>query len=153
MPYLVDGNNVMAQRVGWHRDKAAARRRLIRDLAVFVGATRAKLRVVFDGVPDDEFPEGRRFKSVQVHYARPGSDADTRIRELVAKSGAGRDIVVVTSDKALGSHVARMGAKVLRSGEFRRMIEDALSSVPDKPGDREPVDVDEWLDFFEHRDR
>ena len=35
MPYLVDGNNVMAQTVGWHRDRAAARKRLIRDLARF----------------------------------------------------------------------------------------------------------------------
>ena len=35
MSYLVDGNNVMAQRVGWHRDKAGARRRLLGELARF----------------------------------------------------------------------------------------------------------------------
>jgi hypothetical protein len=30
--YLVDGNNVMGQRVGWHRDKPAAAARLIEEL-------------------------------------------------------------------------------------------------------------------------
>src|ERR687885_205416 len=35
MSYLVDGNNVMAQRVGWHRDKPGARRRLLGELARF----------------------------------------------------------------------------------------------------------------------
>ncbi len=152
MPYIVDGNNVMAQRVGWHRDRTAARRRLIRDLARFVGITRAKLKVVFDGAPDGEFPEGRRFKSVQIHYARPGSDADSRIRELVEKASNRRDIVVVTSDKPLGSHVGRQGARVLPSGEFRKMMDDARRRVPEKPSDQEPIDVDEWLEFFERSD-
>jgi chloramphenicol 3-O-phosphotransferase len=35
MSYLIDGNNVMAQRVGWHRDKPGARRRLLEELARF----------------------------------------------------------------------------------------------------------------------
>ncbi|MEJ2717133.1 MAG: NYN domain-containing protein [Deltaproteobacteria bacterium] len=115
MPYLVDGNNVMAQTVGWHRDRAAARKRLIRDLARFVAIRKVKVRVVFDGSPDDEFPEGRKYKSVLVLYAKQGSDADSRIKGLVDKSTNKRDITVVSSDKALGSYVAGRGAKVLTS--------------------------------------
>ena len=51
MSYLVDGNNVMAQRVGWHRDKAGARRGLLDELARFAAAKRARVTVVFDGAP------------------------------------------------------------------------------------------------------
>ncbi|MBA3321072.1 MAG: hypothetical protein H0T45_06450, partial [Pyrinomonadaceae bacterium] len=46
MSYLIDGNNVMAQRVGWHRDKPAARRRLMDELAQFAQVKGLKLEVV-----------------------------------------------------------------------------------------------------------
>ena len=148
MSYLVDGNNVMAQTVGWHRNRPQARKRLIHILARFVAVKKAKVNVVFDGYPDEEFPEGARYKSVRVMYARPGSDADSRIEELVGKSTRKRDIVVVTSDKALGSSVTRKGAKLLTSGKFRRMLEEAQITEKDKPDDHEIVDVEEWSRYF-----
>ncbi len=83
MHYLVDGNNVMAQTVGWHKDKRAARKSLIRDLSRFIAVHRAKIKVVFDGRPDEEFPDGTKYRSVQILYARYGSDADSRIKEIV----------------------------------------------------------------------
>jgi uncharacterized protein len=150
MPYVVDGNNVMAQTVGWHRDKAGARRRLIHDLMRFVAAKRVKLKVVFDGAPDEEFPEGIKYKSVHILYARPGSDADSRIMELVEKASHKRDLVVVTSDRALASFAKRQGARTMYSGEFRRSLEDSpkLASPPEKSGHGSAVDVEEWLEFF-----
>lgn len=148
MSYLIDGNNLMALNVGWHRDREAARRRLVHDLAAFVARTRTKVRVVFDGWPDEEFPEGRRFKSVLVLYARPGSDADARIKELVARSSYRRDMVVVTSDRALQSFVSAKGARVLSSGKFRDLIRDTLKAETSEKSDPEPVDVDDWLNFF-----
>ena len=51
MAYLVDGNNVIGQTPGWHRDKPGSRQRLLRELAAFVAATRARVTVVFDGAP------------------------------------------------------------------------------------------------------
>ena len=149
MPYLVDGNNVMAQNIGWHRDKAGARHKLIRDLVGFVAVTRTKLRVVFDGSPDDQFPEGIRFKGVQVLYARTGSDADSRILELVRKATYKRDLIVVTSDKPLGSKAKHYGAQVISSGSLRQMIQEIKETGPEKPDDVTNIDVDEWLDYFE----
>ena len=52
MSYLVDGNNVMGQRVGWHRDRAGARRRLVDELQRFARRSGDRIEVVFDGVPD-----------------------------------------------------------------------------------------------------
>ncbi len=150
LPYLVDGNNVMAQIVGWHRDKGKARRRLIHRLAQFVKVHRAKVQVVFDGSPDDEFPEGHRYKSVRVLYARPGSDADSRIQDLVEKSSFARDITVVSSDRALTSSVKARGAKVIPSGRFRQMLDEAGSIASQTMDPNEPVDVEEWLEFFQN---
>lgn len=118
------------------------------DLASFVARTRAKVRVVFDGWPDEEFPEGKRFKSVQVLYAKPGSDADSRIKELVTKSSYRRDMVVVTSDRALKSFVSGKGTRVISSGQFKSLVLEALKAERSEKTDQEPVDVDEWLRFF-----
>jgi predicted RNA-binding protein with PIN domain len=149
MPYLVDGNNVMAQNIGWHTDKQRARYKLIRDLVKFVAVTRTKLKVVFDGSPDDKFPEGIRYKGVQVLYARTGSDADSRILELVKKATYKRDLIVVTSDKPLGSKAKHYGAQVISSGNLRQMIQEAYEIGPEKPDEKNSIDVDEWLEYFE----
>jgi predicted RNA-binding protein with PIN domain len=148
MPYVVDGNNVMAQTVGWHRDRAGARRRLVHDLVRFVAVKRVKLRVVFDGAPDDEFPEGLIFKGVRILYAKPGSDADSRIMELVSKASHKRDLIVVTSDRALGSFAKHQGARTMYSGQFRRLLEDSAKQAMEKSGQGDTVNVEEWLEFF-----
>lgn len=148
MPYLVDGNNVMAQTGGWHTDKAGARRRLIHRLAGFLATRKMKVKVVFDGSPDNDFPEGTKYKSVHVLYARPGSDADTRIQELIRKSSKKRDLILVTSDRALAAFARRQGARVISSGQFRKMLEEALVADVEKPVPDEPVSVEDWLDYF-----
>lgn len=149
MPYMVDGNNVMAQRVGWHRDKAGARRRLIQDLARFLAARKVKVTVVFDGSPDTDLPEGSRYKSVRILYARAGSDADSRIKDLIRRSTSKRDLILVSSDRDLAAFAAGQGARVIPSGQFRKMLNEAIAASPEKPAQSDQIDIDEWLDYFE----
>src|SRR4051794_16716467 len=134
--YLVDGNNVMAQRVGWHRDKAGARQHLLDDLARFARAEGVPVEVVFDGAPDERVPDGSTYRGVRVHYAAPGSDADTRIKQLVDRWPEPHSLVVVTSDRALADFVRRRGVRVIRSGELRRRL-DALAAA--EAAERQPV--------------
>jgi len=148
MPYLIDGNNVMALTPGWHRDLEAARRRLIRELAQFIAVHRVKVRVVFDGAADDEFPEGRRYKSVTVSYAKPGSDADTRIKDIVRRASFKRDLVVVTSDRNLAAFAKGQGARVLPSHDFRGILEQSSLAEGGITGEHATVNVDEWLNYF-----
>jgi predicted RNA-binding protein with PIN domain len=146
--YLIDGNNVMGQRVGWHRDKPAARRRLLGDLARLARARKLRLAVVFDGAPEAHFPDGSSFKGVQIFYARPGSDADTRIVEFVERERNRQGLVVVTSDGQLAARVRACGVRVVRSGEFRRTLE----AVPETPREAEARvrenEMDEWMRYF-----
>jgi predicted RNA-binding protein with PIN domain len=149
MSYLVDGNNVMGQRVGWHRDKAGARRRLLEDLARLARAEGLSVGVVFDGAPDDFFPDGSSFMGVRVFYAARGSDADTRIKQMVESSRERRTLKVVTSDRALADYVRRCGAQVVRAGDFRRRL-DAPPEDGNAPA-RGPVkesELDEWMYYF-----
>jgi predicted RNA-binding protein with PIN domain len=150
MHYIVDGNNVMAQTVGWHKDKRAARRKLIRELTRFVGAHRTNVKVVFDGLPDELFLDDIRYKSVHILYSGPGADADSRIKDLVRTSSYKRDIVVVSSDRDLASFARKQGTKVISSGKFRKMLNEAQKvDRPESDSAHQPsADVEEWLEYF-----
>ncbi|HEU4597491.1 MAG TPA: NYN domain-containing protein [Pyrinomonadaceae bacterium] len=153
MSYLVDGNNVMGQRVGWHRDKAGARRRLLSELARLARAAGVSVEVVFDGAPEEHFPDGSSFKGVRVFYAERGSNADERIKRLVEASRERRTLKVVTSDRALAEYVRQCGARVVRSGEFRRRLDEEASesnarSEPDERSGVAASELGEWMSYF-----
>ncbi|HZH29396.1 MAG TPA: NYN domain-containing protein [Pyrinomonadaceae bacterium] len=151
MSYLVDGNNVMGQRVGWHRDKPGARRALLEELARFAATKKARVEVVFDGAPDEHFADGSRYRGVRVYYAERGSDADERIKTLVEQSRERRTLLVVTSDRALAGYVRSCGAQVLRAGEFRRRMEAAAAELASRPdADVPPIEesTERWMRYF-----
>jgi predicted RNA-binding protein with PIN domain len=153
MPYLVDGNNVMAQRVGWHRDKPKARRRLMDELAQFAQVKRVRVTVVFDGAPEQHFADGASYKGVRVFYSQRGSNADERIKQMVESERERRTLIVVTSDRALADYVRGCGAQVLRSGEFRKKMEEAAASAADRarPSGDEPSvkgELNQWMRYF-----
>jgi predicted RNA-binding protein with PIN domain len=151
MSYLVDGNNVMGQRVGWHRDKPGARRRLLGELARFARGAGVTVEAVFDGAPDEFFPDGSYFMGVRVFYAERGADADARIKQLVEASRERRTLKVVTSDRALADYVRRCGAEVIRSGEFRRRLDalaDADATEHDARGGVKESELSEWMYYF-----
>jgi predicted RNA-binding protein with PIN domain len=153
MSYLIDGNNVMAQRVGWHRDKPGARRRLLDDLARFALGRKVSVAVVFDGAPEQHFADGAKYRGVRVFYAERGSNADERIKRMVEDERERRTLRVVTSDRALADYVRRCGAQVIRSGDFRRRMDEALAEAEGAPeSDVHKVvaaeELDGWMRYF-----
>ncbi len=154
MSYLIDGNNVMGQRVGWHRDKPGARRALLEELAGFARARKIKLEVVFDGAPEAHFADGSSYRgAVRVFYAARGSNADERIKSFVEASRERRTLVVVTSDRALAEYVRRCGAQVVRAGEFRRALDEVKAETEQATrAEVEPgvgaADMNEWMRYF-----
>jgi predicted RNA-binding protein with PIN domain len=153
MAYLVDGNNVIGQTPGWHRDKPGSRRRLLDELAAFAAATKSRVAVVFDGAPSDGFPDGSSYRNVKIHHPARGSDADSVIERLVVASSDRRGLTVVTSDRQLAAEVRGRGARVMRSGEFRALMAESAARAADAgdPGEAAAPaagSVDEWLRYF-----
>lgn len=146
--YLIDGNNVIGQRVGWHRDKPGSRRRLMQELARLAAAKKLRLTVVFDGAPDQQFPDGSSYRGVRIFYSRLRSDADTRIIEMVEAERNRKNLVVVTSDGRLAARVAVCGVRVMRSGEFRRMLDETIAATSEEEPSVKDDDFDEWLRYF-----
>ena len=126
---IVDGNNVMGQRVGWHRDKSSAQRRLIGEVGRMARLRNEPHILVFDAKPKTAEPDEGERRLLTVRYARPGSSADELILELLYHHRGDSDVLVVTSDRALTRQVRVLGAKVMRSGTFRRMLDDSSPPV------------------------
>ena len=74
---------------------------------------------------DSRRGRGQRFPSpyagIEVEFA--AGDADRRIVELVRRSSSRRDLVVVTSDRALADQVRDLGARTESSADFTRKCE------------------------------
>lgn len=97
MSYLIDGNNLMPH-IG-----AKTRKDLLEKVSQFARAGRAKISVVFDGAEEQSFPDGARFKGVNVFYSQGFADADARIKKFVEFAKQGRTLIAVTSDNALAN--------------------------------------------------
>lgn len=152
--YLIDGNNVIGQRgrgyETWYRDKPAARRRLLEELAQLAITKKLRLTAVFDGAPETHFPDGSSFRGVKVFYARAGSDADARIVELVEEERNRKSITVVTSDTALIARVRVCGVRVMRAGDFRQLLNES-AQTPSATATGPKVKEEEmasWLRYF-----
>jgi len=150
MAVIVDGNNVMGQTPGWHRDKPKARRLLVEQLARFARIKKTRITTVFDGAPDPGVPDGAARHGVKILYAERGSDADSRIERLVESAPNPRGLTVVTSDRHLAFIVRSLGAKVIRSGQFRKQMEESFLTlqVPADGEHTEVGDVNDWLRYF-----
>lgn len=125
---IVDGNNVMGQRVGWHRDKPGAQRRLGEEVERLARRENEPHLLVFDapgGVPGEAggAPGDGSVPLFGVCCARRGSSADELILERLYRHGDHGQVCVVTSDRALARQARVLGARVVSSGEFRRRLE------------------------------
>jgi hypothetical protein len=111
---IVDAANVVGSVPdGWWRDRAGATARLRDALAEDRAGSDGEVMLVVEGrARDVPSVEGVRV------VAAPGS-GDDAIVELV-RGNAGRDITVVTADRALRERVSALGARVVGPSAVRR---------------------------------
>jgi predicted RNA-binding protein with PIN domain len=153
MPYLVDGNNLLGS-WGGPRGLDDRRAEVVRRVAAFCRARKARATVVFDGHPLRPDMASQDLGPLTLRVPPAGQDADTLIRELLERAPRPREWTVVTSDKALYSYCRTLGAQVLRAHEWngleRRLESEREAHRADKP-EHEP-DVEGWLERFRSSD-
>lgn len=144
MPYLIDGNNLMPH------VQAATRRELLEKVSQFAQIERVKVSVIFDGAEEQSFPDGARYKGVNVFYSKGFADADGRIKNFVESSKNRRALTVVSSDNALINFCRARGTKIVRSPEFRREIEITEINQIESTRHRgvKNDDISDWLRYF-----
>jgi uncharacterized protein len=130
MRIVIDGYNLLKAmpecRALESLDPEQARERLIALVGRYRWLKGHQVAVVFDGwLEGRPLPRRLHSRGVQVIYSQRGEQADDVIRRMapqVAHQG-----VVVTSDRPLAQHVARVGAEVIGSAEFAERLRTALS--------------------------
>lgn len=144
MPYLIDGNNLMPH------IQTKTRKDLLEKVSQFAQIERVKVSVVFDGAEEQSFPDGARFKGINVFYSQGFSNADERIKNFVDAAKDRRSLIIVTSDNALVNFCRARGAKIMRSSEFRAKLINAENSQLDslKQQGVENDDISDWLRYF-----
>ena len=109
---IVDGYNVT--KAAWPTASLEAQRsRLVAALGPVVARSGAETTVVFDAAESTARTVMPAPRGVRVVFSPEGVIADDVIRQLVAAEPRGRVIILVTTDGALASDVARRGARVL----------------------------------------
>ena len=158
MSIIIDAYNYMYARGGLEKllpfdDFAAARAEMLEFLEELRKAVRRRVVVVVDG-SRPAGPEGRGCGGLEVVYA--DGEADSMIEYLVAESHSKKQMLVVTSDRAVQRAVKDLGVDVVGAGEFHReaarLVRRKRSRKPDprhKFHPPEEQDVDFWIGRFD----
>ena len=153
MPYLIDGHNLIPK-LGLQLSSMDDEAELISRLQEFCRIRRAQVEVYFDGAPPGQ-AANRKAGAVTAHFVRLGSSADAAIEIRLTRLGkTARNWTVVSSDGRVQRAGSAVHASVLSSEEFTQEISrvQAMSTGMTKhEATLAPDEVEEWLDFFNHK--
>ncbi len=133
MYIIIDGYNIIRQSDTLKQLERISleegRKELLRRITEYRKSKKHKITVVFDGWLQGSFKEERsKENGITIVYSKQGETAD----EVIARLATGRqeEIIVVTSDRALGNVVSRTGCTVIASHEFEaRMMSEMYNSL------------------------
>jgi predicted RNA-binding protein with PIN domain len=151
MPWLVDGNNLLAQMPGRSMNDPAHRRWLASELSQFCESRRCHLTLYFDGQPLQGWRDRTWLGKVCVFHSGGGRTADAAILEEVISAHRPAELTVVTSDRALFDRCRGLGARGARVREFRRILGEAGARedpCAEKPDRADPSEVAYFLEAF-----
>jgi len=110
---------------GWWLDRDAAVLRLLSRIEGSEELAREEVTVVLDGRVPAAVAEMEWDRVSVLEAGRRGRNAaDHRIVELVSADPRPWTLTVVTSDRALRERVGALGAQVVGSGSFLRLLHD-----------------------------
>jgi predicted RNA-binding protein with PIN domain len=144
MPYWFDGNNLIGQSAESSRARPQALQSFLSTLSAYHKSGGGRFLVYFDG--DDT---GRSMPSpgVRVRYSAPFSADEVIVRRLREISRPG-EVIVVTNDTALQNQCRNAGSKVMNWRQFSIKIQSRKSRPSGGKNIQEPVDVEDWMDYF-----
>jgi len=150
MILIIDGNNLIGRKITTTDNWFMVKKNLVHKMTKYVAITGRKVKIVFDGIEDTNYPDGIIFKGVQIFYAKAGQNADERIKNMVGNASYARDITVVSSDRELRSYVSGRGAKVVTREAFRSELAKLRSTEEKETKESNPKidNISEWLEFF-----
>ncbi len=157
MALLIDGFNLIykfpeLEEYMYRNRLTDARIGLLNKLKEYQRITGIQIRVVLDGKKQSSLEiRSERVGKIDVYYSLDFS-ADYLIKQFIKKDMNPKMTTVVTSDKDIIDFVRRFKAKVKKSEDFAKQVNDAFEKLleeqtPEKEED--PVLSDEEISFWE----
>lgn len=97
---------------------------ILRMLAQFAGREGIEIQAVFTGRALREAGDGQIFKGVRVFYAENGAGAQAKMKDLIHKLVAHKDVVLLTADNTLEREAGQLGAVCMRLATLRKSFDE-----------------------------
>jgi predicted RNA-binding protein with PIN domain len=129
---IIDGYNLIRKFSPLSRaeeaDFSRGREKLLEWLSQYRQKVPNPITVVFDGGKGGELVEGRDiYKGIKIRYSSLGQTADDIIKRLADQNG--EKLLVVTSDRELGSYCHFRKAGWIRSEDFAHKVQEKILGV------------------------
>ena len=158
MALLIDGFNLLykfpdLEEMMYRNKLSDARRGLLEKLKEYAQITGTRIRVVFDGKKEISLNiRSERVGRIDVYYSLDYS-ADFLIKEFIKKDLNPKMATVVTSDRDIISYVTHFKAKVKKSEDFAKQLNETIEKwqetvVPEK--DENPIISNDEISFWEN---
>jgi predicted RNA-binding protein with PIN domain len=155
MPYIIDGNNLVGSAPDIPPGDPEARTKILYLVEKFQEGKKNNIIVVFDGEPHTGVRRQELSSRFSVLYPQYGNTADDEIREILDGFTSCKDVVLVSSDRALKTMAREKGARTINSIEFyyelkrfshiRGKKEASQKRIDAEISDRE---IDLWMKIF-----
>lgn len=153
MALLIDGHNLIGKISDLRLDDPDDEEKLLIRLRAYRARTGKRLVIYFDPGVSYQSPARESKGGITVRQAGTGRRADQLILRDLRRHPNPRELMVVSSDRAIQNAARKQGARVIDSTTFaaelsRSPAKDGLSEMP--PLSEE--EIQEWLGIFRQSD-
>lgn len=155
MYYLIDGYNLIFSLIESKDSLSLQREKVIRYLQKKFAQLHLSGMLVFDGKHRRDEESGLSYPSpLIVGYAPKGQSADAYIFAEAQKAKNPKEVIVITNDRGLSSHIRSIGAKVQSNQAFILTLKSRSKKTKTKTK-AEPKDSEQniarLLEIFEKK--
>jgi len=144
MPYWFDGNNLTGQSAAVSNLQPQVRIKFLSVLSAYRKAGGGRFLVYFDG---DDTEHTMPPTGIRIRYSAPLSADDAIVHRLREINRPG-EVIVVTNDQELRNRCRNSGAQVLDWHQFSLKMKSRKISRDRNKDSEQPVDVDDWMNYF-----
>lgn len=139
MILLIDGYNLLKNMYRTARASPSQIQQFKSQLVRYSKKSKNKLIIVFDGGPDI-YPTRETVDGVVMVYSGTKRSADEVIQEYIQQL-QGKDVVLISTDRALDAYAHRSGINHIDSADFDRLMQERMQSAHElkRPGSDVPV--------------
>ncbi len=154
MHVLIDGHNLIGKIPDISLSDRDDESKLLRRIQQYRARTGRRVTIFFDNGTIYKPGSTQKLGGITIRYAPHGITADTLIITQLRRERNPKEVLVVSSDRAIQRAAKIARANVMSSTEFARTLSNlrAPTALGKNDSPLPPNEVDEWLSIFGESD-